>query len=54
MILVLNQAAFLVDSGIGMNSIDLEKIAKTVPSASTLKDFVINAATRSAFQAWEE
>jgi hypothetical protein len=54
MILALNQAAFLVDSGFGMNSIDLKKIAKTVPSASTLKDFVIDAATGSAFQAWEE
>jgi hypothetical protein len=54
MILALNQAAFLVDSGIGISSIDLEKIAKTVPYASTLKDFVINAATGSTFQAWEE
>jgi hypothetical protein len=49
MILALNQAAFLVDSGIGMNSIGLEKIAKTVPSAPTLKDSVIDAATNSAF-----
>jgi hypothetical protein len=49
MILALNQAAFLVDSGIGISSIDLEKIAKTVPSASTLKDFVIDAATVGAF-----
>jgi hypothetical protein len=55
MILALNQAAFLVDSGIGMTkSIDLENIAKTVPSASTLKEFVIDAATDSAFQAWKE
>jgi hypothetical protein len=30
MILALNQAAFLVDSGIGISSIDLEKIAKTI------------------------
>jgi hypothetical protein len=49
MILALNQAAFLVDIGIGMTkSIDLENIAKTVPSASTLKEFVIDAATGSA------
>ena len=56
MILALNQAAFLLDSGIGMtNSItNLKKIAKTVPSASTLKDFVIDAATDSAFQTWVE
>jgi hypothetical protein len=54
MILALNQAAFLVDSGVGLKNIDLEKIAKTVPSASTLKEFVIDSATDSAFQAWEE
>jgi hypothetical protein len=54
MILALNQAALLVDSGIGISSIELEKTAKTVPSASTVKDFVIDAATNSAFQAWEE
>jgi hypothetical protein len=30
-ILALNQAAFLVDSGVGLNNINLEKIAKTVP-----------------------
>ena len=36
MILALNQAAFLVDSGVGLKNIDLEKIAKTVPSAPTL------------------
>jgi hypothetical protein len=54
MILALNQAAFFVDSGIGMNSTDLKKISKTVPSASTQKDFVIDAATNSASQAWKE
>ncbi len=37
-----------------MQSIDSENIAKTVPSASTLKEFVIDAATDSAFQAWKE
>ena len=54
MILALNQAAFLVDSGVELKNIDLEQIAKTVPSASTLKDFVIDSATDSSFQAWEE
>jgi hypothetical protein len=53
-ILALNQAAFLVDSGVGFKNKDLEKLSNTVPSATTLKDFVINAATDSAFQAWEE
>jgi hypothetical protein len=44
-----------VDSDIGMTkSIDLENIAKTVPSASTMKELVIDAATNSAFQAWKE
>ncbi len=54
MILALNQAAFLVDSGVELRNIDLKKIAKTVPSASTLKEFVIDSATDSAFQAWDE
>ena len=55
MILALNQAAFLVDSGIGMTkSIGLENIAETIPSASTLKEFTIDAATDSAFQAWKD
>jgi hypothetical protein len=54
MILALKQAAVLVDSCVGLKSIDLEKIAKTVPSASTLKEFVIDSVTDSAFQAWNE
>jgi hypothetical protein len=54
MILALNQAAFLVDSGVELKNIDLKKVAKTVPSASTLKEFVIDSATDSAFQAWDE
>jgi hypothetical protein len=54
MILALNQAAFLVDSGVTLKNIDLKKIAKTAPSASTLKEFVIDSATDSAFQAWDE
>ena len=54
MILALNQAAFLVDSGVELKNIDLKKVAKTVPSASTLKEFVIDSATDSAFQAWKE
>ena len=54
MILALNQAAFLVDSGVELRNIDLKNIAKTVPSASTLKEFVIDSATDSAFQAWDE
>ncbi len=54
MILALNQAVFRVDSGVGLKHIDLGKIGKTVPSASTLKDFVIDSATDSAFQAWDE
>jgi hypothetical protein len=54
MILALNQAAFLVGSGVELRNIDLKKIAKTVPSALTLKEFVINFATVSAFQAWDE
>ncbi len=45
MILALNQAAFLVDSGVELKNIDLKKVAKTVPSASTLKEFVIDSAT---------
>jgi hypothetical protein len=35
-------------------TMDLKKLANTVPSAATLKDFIIDAATDSAFQAWEE
>jgi hypothetical protein len=54
MILALNQAAFLVDSGVHLKNIDLKEIAKTVPSATTLKEFVIDSATDSAFQAWDE
>jgi hypothetical protein len=54
MILALNRAAFLVDSGVSLKNIDLKKIAKTVPSASTLKEFVNDSATDSAFQAWDE
>jgi hypothetical protein len=53
MTLALNQAAFLVDSGVGLKNIN-KKIAKTVPSALTLKDFVIDSATDSAFQVWDE
>jgi hypothetical protein len=41
-------------SGVGLKNIDLEKIAKTVPSALMLGDFVIDSATYSAFQAWDE
>jgi hypothetical protein len=47
MILALNQAAFLVDSGVGLKNIDLKYIAMTVPSAWMQKDFVLD----SAFQA---
>jgi hypothetical protein len=54
MILALNQAVFLVDSGVCLKNIDLEKIAKTVLSATALKEFVIDSATDSAFQAWDE
>jgi hypothetical protein len=54
LILALNQAAFLVDSGVGFREEDLKKLANTVPSAATLKDFIIDAATDSAFLAWEE
>jgi hypothetical protein len=54
MILALNQAVFLVNSGVGLKNINLEKIAKTVPSALTLKEFVIDSATDSAFQVWDE
>jgi hypothetical protein len=54
MTLALNQSAFLVDSGVELKNIDLKKIAKTVPSALMLKEFVIDSATDSAFQAWDE
>ena len=45
------QAALLADAGI---TIDYEKIAKNVPSASTLKDLVIDAATDATFDTVED
>jgi hypothetical protein len=41
MILALNQAAFLVDSGVRLKNIDLKKM----PSATRLKELVIDSAT---------
>jgi hypothetical protein len=54
MILALNQAAFLVDSGIGMNSIDLEISDCQNCSLCLNTEGIWDAAIGSAFQAWEE
>jgi hypothetical protein len=54
LMLALSQAAFLVDCDVGFTDTQIEKLANSVPSASSLREYVIDAATDSAFEAWDE